>query len=479
MWVLEVSIIMKHLCKNHPERFASKRCYQCKDYICAECSSLIFRHYFCSLRCKTVYVLKTVSGRLKLKANIKRIIQSGVKPRDFHSLRAVFTPGRILIITFLIINIILLNTFNNRITELTGQLKAIQSKLATMEERRDLQPVEQEEVSFFPPALDSVYTSVIVENSITISGYGASNYILALYFNDVLHSAQASREGTFQFKDVRLLPGMNEISLKAVAPDNTVFHFGKMSVDYRSPVIDALSVNVRRGNARFPAVALTFDGGANSNNAAQILDILREKNVRSTIFLTGIFIEKYPDIVRRLIAEGHEVGNHTYSHFHLTTFEQNFLHETLPEITYESFQHELTQTDSLFRSVTSADIKKFWRAPYGEHNLELRRWAAERGYQHISWTQGHDPGESMDTRDWVSDETSELYKSALEIRDILLNFGYNDPDGANGAIVLMHLGSNRTEDFLYQTLPEIIDGFREQGYKLCTISELLAEINKR
>lgn len=384
-----------------------------------------------------------------------------------------------MIFALLIVNIILLNTFNKRTTKLTEQLEALRSELTIVEERQRLQLVEpHEEILPSPPALDSVFTGIVFENRITISGYGAENYVLALYVNSDLRSAQASRDGRFQFNDIKLMPGLNEIILKALAPDNTVLPIGEMSVEYRSPAIDALSVNIRRGSSRQPAVALTFDAGSNDNNAAQILDILREKKVRCTIFLTGKFIENYPDIARRIVSDEHEAGNHTYSHPHLTTFEQNTRHEILPEITYESFQRELILTDSLFQTKTGTGMKKVWRAPFGEHNLKLRQWAAEMGYRHILWTQGHEPEESMDTHDWVSDEASELYKSAEEIQDALLNFGRNDPDRANGAIILMHLGSNRTEDFLYQALPGIIDGFRERGYKLCTISELLAERDK-
>ncbi|KPK93562.1 hypothetical protein AMJ80_05870 [bacterium SM23_31] len=393
--------------------------------------------------------------------------------------RRIFTLERIVIFTLVTVNILLLYTFNKRTAGQTAQLEALRSKLAIVEKRQQLPLFElQEEISFSLPALDSVFTGIVFENRITISGHGAENCVLALYVDNRLQSARASRDGRFQFNDVKLIPGLNKIILKALAPDNTVLPVGEISVEYRSAAIDALSADIQRGSSSLPAVALTFDAGSNNNNAAQILDILREKKVRCTIFLTGKFIEKYPDIARRIVAEGHEVGNHTYSHLHLTNFEQNSRHETLPEISYESFQRELVLTDSLFKAVTGSGIKKFWRAPFGEHNLELRRWAAEMEYRHISWTQGHDPGESMDTHDWVSDETSELYKSPQEIQDALLNFERNEPNKANGAIILMHLGSNRKEDFLYQALPGIIDGFRQQGYELCTISELLAEKGK-
>ena len=241
-----------------------------------------------------------------------------------------------------------------------------------------------------------------------------------------------------------------------------------------SQSVEALSFNIQRGNRSYPMIALTYDGGSNDNYACQILDILREKKVKSTIFLTGRFIQKYPDIVRRIAADGHEVGNHTFSHSHLTTYEQNFLHETTPDVTQESFRDELAAADSLFREVTGAGMTKYWRAPFGEHNKQLRRWAAEEGYRHVSWTKSQTRGESMDTHDWVNDAASKLYKSAQEIRDVLLHFGSNDAHRANGAIILMHLGTNREGDYLYETLPEIIDGFRDQGYKLCTISELLS-----
>ncbi|HFE52674.1 MAG TPA: hypothetical protein ENK07_04475 [Bacteroidetes bacterium] len=79
----------------------------------------------------------------------------------------------------------------------------------------------------------------------------------------------------------------------------------------------------------------------------------------------------------------------------------------------------------------------------------------------------------MDTLDWVADTTSVAYLSSDQVVQRVLSFGKDDPHGANGAIVLMHLGTNRVRDFPHRRLPEIIDGLRRQGYRLVSIPELL------
>jgi peptidoglycan/xylan/chitin deacetylase (PgdA/CDA1 family) len=79
----------------------------------------------------------------------------------------------------------------------------------------------------------------------------------------------------------------------------------------------------------------------------------------------------------------------------------------------------------------------------------------------------------MDTMDWVADKNSTAYHSADEITEKILKYGNGKKYGANGAIVLMHLGTNREEDYPHQKLPEIIEGLRKQGYRLVKMSELI------
>jgi len=237
----------------------------------------------------------------------------------------------------------------------------------------------------------------------------------------------------------------------------------------RSP--EGLARDVARGDVRLRQVALTFDGGAEANAAPEILDVLRAREARVTVFLTGGFIRRHPDVVRRLVREGHEVGNHTDAHPHLTAYAATGRHETLPGVTREFVQRELARTAEAFARATGGRLAPYWRAPYGEHNAEIRSWAAEAGYRHVAWT--HGVGEDLDTRDWVSDRGSHIYWSAEEIRDRILAFGRGRPEEANGGIILMHLGTTRQADRAHARLRDIVDGLRGRGYGLVTIGEML------
>ena len=118
-------------------------------------------------------------------------------------------------------------------------------------------------------------------------------------------------------------------------------------------------------------------------------------------------------------------------------------------------------------------MRKYWRAPFGEHNRDIRTWAAELGYRHVGWTVGRDWEHNMDTLDWVADKNSSVYHTAEEIVEKIINFGNGDEYGANGAIVLMHLGTSREEDQPHKLLPRIIDQMRDNGYTFVTISEMM------
>ncbi len=236
----------------------------------------------------------------------------------------------------------------------------------------------------------------------------------------------------------------------------------------------ARPLEVSRGMRSRKEVALTFDGGSDANVSPEILDILLARGVRATLFLTGGYIRSFPELVRRMVAEGHEVANHTDSHPHLTTFAQNRRHDTRPGLTREAFQAELRRAEAAFRALTGKPMQRYWRAPYGEVNQDLLRWAAELGYTHVAWTRG-EGSETLDTRDWVADRSSRLYASSALIRDRILGFDEEGGDGAAGGIILMHLASRRREDPVHRRLAEIIDGLRARGYALVPVSDLLRE----
>ena len=230
-----------------------------------------------------------------------------------------------------------------------------------------------------------------------------------------------------------------------------------------------------RGSKAISEIAFTFDGHGEANVTGEILDTLQARGVRATMFLTGQFIRSFPDLARRMVAEGHEIANHTDTHLHLTTYAGNHRHETLPGMTRELLINELRRAELSFRALTGRPMAPYWRAPYGEHNAEIRGWAAEAGFRHVGWTRGAGVAEDLDTRDWVADTSSRIYRTQGEIAKRILEFGRGRPGGLNGGIVLMHLATQRRTDRAHEVLPQLLRQLRDQGYRLVTISELLAQ----
>lgn len=234
--------------------------------------------------------------------------------------------------------------------------------------------------------------------------------------------------------------------------------------------------NITRGSIDKKELSITFDGGAGDNSAKEILEILRKKGLKTTIFLTGEFIRKYPELIKEMAADGHEIGNHTFSHPHLTTYEKNFKQSTLAGVDREFIFNELKNTAELFKQITNKDMSPLWRAPYGEVNKEISQWAFEAGYIHISWTTDRKKRQSLDSLDWVADKDSTFYLTAEEIKQKIINFD-RDGSGVNGGIVLLHLGSERQTEKAHEKLEEIIDTLSSQGYRFVKVSQMLNDSN--
>lgn len=236
-------------------------------------------------------------------------------------------------------------------------------------------------------------------------------------------------------------------------------------------------VTFERGRRDLPKLALTFDGGSDAGETEQILAVLRQRGVSATFFLTGRFVQRYPDLVRRIASEGHEVGNHTWSHPHLTTWERSGRHDTRPGLGREWLLAELDRTARAFETAAGRPMAPLWRAPYGEVNAELMRWAAAAGWRHVGWTRDDAGGRhSLDSLDWVSEPSSRNYLTSVQIAERILSFG-TGADGLNGGIVLMHL-SSRKEDPGVGRLGELVDALRGGGYNLVTVSELQRDVRR-
>jgi peptidoglycan/xylan/chitin deacetylase (PgdA/CDA1 family) len=221
--------------------------------------------------------------------------------------------------------------------------------------------------------------------------------------------------------------------------------------------------DLTRGPADRREILVSLDAGSSSRGARDILDALRVRGVRTTLFLTGEFIRHYPDLARQIAADGHEVGNHTDTHPHLTTYASDGRQATRSGVDRSYLAGELARAAHLYREATGRDMSPIWRAPYGEQNGEIRTWAAEAGYWHVGWTGGR---AGLDGMDWVSDPASRAYRSSERVVTRLI------ANAENGGIVLLHLGSDR-DDPVAPRVPELLDGLLTRGFRLVKASEFL------
>jgi peptidoglycan-N-acetylglucosamine deacetylase len=231
------------------------------------------------------------------------------------------------------------------------------------------------------------------------------------------------------------------------------------------------AANVASVPAAGPFFALTFDAHAEAQGATELLALLRSRSVHATIFVTGQFALRYPGIVRQAFLDGHEIGNHTFSHPHLTTWESNHRHDTRPRVTREFLQDELEQTRVAITAATGEPPAPLWRAPYGEHNATIRGWAAGLGLTHVDWT--HADGRSLDALDWVENPKARSYLSAEAMARRLIEFEARTGVPLAGSIVLMHLGNTRPDLPLLEALPIFLDETDRRGLRPVPVGVLL------
>ncbi len=221
--------------------------------------------------------------------------------------------------------------------------------------------------------------------------------------------------------------------------------------------------DLTRGPADREEIVVSFDAGSSDRGAVAILDALARRRIRTTIFLTGDFIRRYPAVVRRIAEDGHEVGNHTDTHPHLTTYATDGRQVTRPGVDRAFLAGELARTARLYREATGRTLSPMWRAPFGEHNPEIRRWAAEQGYWHVGWTGGRS---GLDGLDWITDPHARGYQSADRLLSRLVQHA------ENGGIVLLHLGSDREEPVAAR-IDVLLEGLLRRGFRFARASEFL------
>jgi peptidoglycan/xylan/chitin deacetylase (PgdA/CDA1 family) len=217
---------------------------------------------------------------------------------------------------------------------------------------------------------------------------------------------------------------------------------------------------------------LTFDADSGGAGAAEVLALLRLRGVRATVFVTGRFAERFPTLVQAAVADGHEIGNHTQDHPHLTTWAETGRHAARPGVDRAFVVDQLERAAAAIAAACGRPPAALWRAPYGEHNGEIRRWAAEAGYLHVDWTRG--ASDALDALDWVDAVGSRRYLSPASIARRLLSFERRTGVPLAGSIILMHLSTGRVSHPLLEALPVFLDETGRRGLQPVPVGELLA-----
>ena len=182
-------------------------------------------------------------------------------------------------------------------------------------------------------------------------------------------------------------------------------------------------------------VAISFDAAWGADKTEKIIEICNEFNVKATFFLVGFWVEKYPEMVKKIYDNGFEIGTHSNTHPDMT------------KLSHEDQKLELSTCMNLIKKITNQDVKIF-RPPYGAYNDSLIMAAQELGLTTVQW--------DVDSLDWKG-------LSAMEINNRVLN------GVKNGSIILCHNNS----DHILDALPIMLDRLQKRGYTITPVGDLL------
>ena len=193
-------------------------------------------------------------------------------------------------------------------------------------------------------------------------------------------------------------------------------------------------------NTEEKVIYLTFNCGYENGNTATILDALKKHNAPATFFVVGNFISTSPDLVKRMVKEGHTVGNHSYHHPDMSKIS-----------TMESFSKELQELEDLYTETTGKPMTKFYRPPQGKYSENNLKMAQELGYKTFFW--------SLAYVDWYQDKQPTKEEAFSKL------IGRIHP----GAVVLLHSTSSTNA----QILDELLTKWEEMGYTFQSLEQLV------
>lgn len=210
---------------------------------------------------------------------------------------------------------------------------------------------------------------------------------------------------------------------------------------------DYEDIIIKKGNNDEKVIALTFDDGPDKDYTPQILDILKENNVKATFFVVGENVKSNSDIIKRQYQEGHEIGNHTFTHINVS------------KNGYNEIYKEINNTQKLVKDVIGIEPKIF-RPPYRAISKPMCNIVKENNMNIVLWS-------DLDSRDWSNPGTYYIVDTITS-------------KVKNGTIILLHdynkLRNKKSQTI--QALEIVIPKLKEMGYKFVTVSELIENLDK-
>lgn len=194
------------------------------------------------------------------------------------------------------------------------------------------------------------------------------------------------------------------------------------------------------GDTSEKKIYLTFDAGYENGNTPQILNALKNHQVKATFFVVGHYLETAPELIKQMVEEGHTVGNHTYHHYDMSKISNK-----------NNFEKEMKSVEEKYQEITGLEMTKYYRPPQGKYSLENLKMAKDMGYHTFFW--------SLAYVDWKTD----AQPSEEDAFEKLM--GRVHP----GAIVLLHNTSSTNAEIL----DELLMKWKAEGYIFGTLDELI------
>lgn len=188
-------------------------------------------------------------------------------------------------------------------------------------------------------------------------------------------------------------------------------------------------------------ISISFDAAWGAEDFSQIMEVLDKHNVKTTFFMTGEWVEKYPDCVKTLVEKGHDLGNHSASHPDMT------------KLSKEKQREQILNVHNAVKELTGYEMDLF-RPPYGAYNNEVIRTCYELGYFPIQW--------DVDSLDWKDLSASDIINKVCNHKSL-----------DNGSIILCHNGAKHTAE----ALDEMLTNLERLGYEIVPISKLILREN--